>query len=248
HGKNHTLSPVLLTTFLADFLLNTRTDATFRFLTKMRTMLASKRVATIAAPAILQRAAFRSFPTRTMALRASSSSMATTDQQPPSRSPSWDIKLLYDGDCPLCLKEINFLRGRNGQGKVLFVDIARPDYDPTQNAGITFEQAMATIHGITAQGRVYTGVEVFRLVYEAVGLGWVYAITKVPVVLAVANKVYDIWAKHRTQLTGREALEVLLERRRLEAVGRASCRTATTGAGATGGEGQQSSTGAKCDL
>jgi hypothetical protein len=40
-------------------------------------------------------------------------------------------------------------------------------------------QAMATIHGITYPSRrVVTGVEVFRLTYEAVGLGWVYAITR----------------------------------------------------------------------
>ncbi len=73
-----------------------------------------------------------------------------------------------------------------------------------------------------------TGVEVFRAVYEAVGLGWVYAITKIPVVLTAANKVYDIWAANRTQLTGREALSVIVERRRLEEAGKASCRTPQT--------------------
>ncbi|KXZ46868.1 hypothetical protein GPECTOR_40g602 [Gonium pectorale] len=144
--------------------------------------------------------------------------------------PSWDIRLLYDGECPLCLKEVNFLRSRNQANKVDFVDIAGPDYSPADNAGISFERAMETIHGITFDGRVYTGVEVFRLVYEAVGLGWVYAITKNPAVLAAANKVYDVWAKYRTQLTGREALEVLLERRKLEAAGKASCRTVEAGA------------------
>jgi hypothetical protein len=39
-------------------------------------------------------------------------------------------------------------------------------------------QAMERIHAITADGRIVRDVEVFRLLYEAVGLGWVYAVTK----------------------------------------------------------------------
>ncbi|HEY9740679.1 MAG TPA: DCC1-like thiol-disulfide oxidoreductase family protein, partial [Coleofasciculaceae cyanobacterium] len=27
--------------------------------------------------------------------------------------PSWQIKLLYDGECPLCVREVNFLRKRD---------------------------------------------------------------------------------------------------------------------------------------
>ncbi|KAG2454771.1 hypothetical protein HYH02_000606 [Chlamydomonas schloesseri] len=147
--------------------------------------------------------------------------------------PSWDIRLLYDGDCPLCLREVDFLRSKNAANKVVFVDIAAPDYNPAENANISFERAMETIHGVTWEGRVLTGVEVFRAVYEAVGLGWVYAITKIPIVLTIANKIYDVWASNRTQLTGREALSVIVERRRLEEAGKASCRTPqAAGAGA----------------
>lgn len=38
---------------------------------------------------------------------------------------------------------------------------------------------MGNIHAILPDGKVVTNVEVFRRLYEAVGLGWVYAITKV---------------------------------------------------------------------
>lgn len=27
--------------------------------------------------------------------------------------PAWLVRLLYDGDCPLCLREVNFLKGRD---------------------------------------------------------------------------------------------------------------------------------------
>lgn len=59
---------------------------------------------------------------------------------------------------------------------------------------------MRTIHAILPDGRILTGVEVFRRLYEAVGLGWVYAVTKNESVLKAANAVYDVWAKYRSVL------------------------------------------------
>lgn len=50
-------------------------------------------------------------------------------------------------------------------------------------------QAMRKIHAILKDGSIVTEVEVFRRLYEAVGLGWVYAITKNATVLALANRV-----------------------------------------------------------
>ncbi|MEO0407798.1 MAG: DCC1-like thiol-disulfide oxidoreductase family protein, partial [Cyanobacteria bacterium P01_A01_bin.135] len=70
-----------------------------------------------------------------MALPASPST-TPEDQAPTSTvgNSSWRIKLLYDGECPLCLREVNFLKKRDaGRGRVAFVDIADPDYDPAEN-------------------------------------------------------------------------------------------------------------------
>lgn len=86
---------------------------------------------------------------------------------------------------------------------------------------------MERIHAILPDGTIVRDVEVFRRLYEAVGLGWVYAITKNPSVLAGANAVYGVWAKYRTQITGREAMEVILQRHRATAAATAGslCRT-----------------------
>ncbi|NJK76262.1 MAG: DUF393 domain-containing protein, partial [Microcoleus sp. SU_5_6] len=46
-------------------------------------------------------------------------------------APSWQIELLYDGECPLCVREVNFLKKRDaGRGLVSFVDIAEDGYNP----------------------------------------------------------------------------------------------------------------------
>lgn len=79
---------------------------------------------------------------------------------------------------------------------------------------------MERIYAILSDGTIVRDVEVFRRLYEAVGLGWVYAITKNKAVLDVANVIYGVWAKYRTQITGRDPLGVILARHRAEAEGR----------------------------
>ncbi len=144
----------------------------------------------------------------------SSSSTAIANSNATLNQP-WEIKLLYDGECPLCLREVNFLQKRDaGRGKVAFVDIAADDYSPEENGGIDFETAMGRIHGVLPDGTVIKNVEVFRRVYEALGMGWVYAITKLPILGALANFIYGIWADLRLRLTGRPNLETVIKQRR----------------------------------
>ncbi|NEO27769.1 MAG: hypothetical protein F6K03_13000 [Kamptonema sp. SIO4C4] len=69
-------------------------------------------------------------------------------------------------------------------------------------------------------------LEVFRRVYEILGMGWVYAATRVPVLGTIADKFYQIWAKLRLQLTGRPDLETIIAQReeRLAQSSAARCR------------------------
>ena len=61
----------------------------------------------------------------------------------PRPSDGWRIAMLFDGDCPLCMREVNMLRRRDAQqGRIKFVDIASPDYSPSENAGISYEQVL----------------------------------------------------------------------------------------------------------
>lgn len=127
---------------------------------------------------------------------------------------SWKIKLLYDGDCPLCLREVNFLQQRDaGRGLVAFVDIAADDYNPADHAGIDFETAMGRIHAILPDGSIIQNVEVFRRVYDVLGMGWVYAITRLPGLGAIADWLYGIWADYRLRLTGRPDLATIVRDR-----------------------------------
>ena len=144
-----------------------------------------------------------------------------------SSSPSWKIKLLYDGECPLCLREVNFLQKRDaGRGLVAFVDIADANYNPQENGGVDFATAMGRIHALLPDGTIITNMEVFRRIYETLGMGWIYAGTKWPVIGPIVDKLYEIWADWRLNLTGRPDLQTIINQRqqRLEAKREENCR------------------------
>lgn len=127
---------------------------------------------------------------------------------------NWKIKLLYDGQCPLCLREVNFLRKHDaGRGLVAFVDIADDAYSPEANGGVDFETAMGRIHAVLPDGTVVKNVDVFRRVYSILGMGWVYAPTRWPIIGALVDRLYDFWADRRLAWTGRPDLATLVAER-----------------------------------
>ena len=47
-----------------------------------------------------------------------------------------DLTLLFDGGCPLCVREVRFLQRRDRQGRLAFVDIDASDYEAEANAAV----------------------------------------------------------------------------------------------------------------
>ena len=67
---------------------------------------------------------------------------------------SWEIRILYDGECPLCSREIRFLERRDrGRKRIEFEDISRADFDPA-TYGLDARHVMARIHGVLPDGSV----------------------------------------------------------------------------------------------
>ncbi|KAL3374710.1 hypothetical protein AABB24_006282, partial [Solanum stoloniferum] len=106
---------------------------------------------------------------------------------------NWKIKMLYDGECPLCMREVDMLRERNkSYGTIKFLDISSDEYRPEENEGLDYETVMGRIHAILSDGTVVTDVEI----------------------ATIADTVYGVWAKYRLQVTGRPSLEEVLKARR----------------------------------
>jgi len=118
----------------------------------------------------------------------------------------WDFEMLYDGDCPLCVREVRMLRALNRKGRLALVDIAAPGFEPAVY-GRTMAELMGHIHGVLPSGELVTGVEVFRRAYGAVGLGFLLAPTGWPLLRPLFDRAYAWFAANRLRLTGRDGCE-----------------------------------------
>lgn len=112
------------------------------------------------------------------------------------------FEVFFDGQCPLCTREVDMVKRFDRRGALRFVDIAAPDFDPA-SVGRTYDDLMARIHGRDEGGELVTGVEVFRRMYAAIGLGPLVALTRVPPISTIAEAGYRWFAKNRLRLTGR---------------------------------------------
>lgn len=116
-----------------------------------------------------------------------------------------EFTILIDGLCPLCRHEGRLLEKLDrGRGRLSVVDITDEGFDP-EAMGIAYDSAMGQIHGVTGDGRVVTGMEVFRRAYAATGWGWLWAPTGWPILRPLFDAAYRWFAKHRLTLTGRKA-------------------------------------------
>jgi predicted DCC family thiol-disulfide oxidoreductase YuxK len=113
-----------------------------------------------------------------------------------------EIEVFFDGGCPLCLREVMFLKRRDRHGRIKFTDIDASDFSP-ESCGKTYDELMARMHGRLPDGSWITGVEVFRRLYAAVGFGPLVMLTRLPVISHIMDLGYRLFAKNRLRLTGR---------------------------------------------
>jgi len=121
--------------------------------------------------------------------------------------------------------EVGFLRKRDVDNKIKFTDLTSREYNPKDHGDVSFKSGMRKIRAVLPDKTVVVGVEVFRRTYEAIGLGWMFSFTTLPIISNIADFLYDLWAENRLRLTGRgDEAEQLRERaEELEAAGPADC-------------------------
>lgn len=112
------------------------------------------------------------------------------------------VEVFFDGDCPLCTREIAMLRWLDRRHRIVFTDIAAPGFDASA-LGRTQSALMDRIQGRLADGSWIEGVEVFRRLYGAVGFGPLIPLTRLPGVRHALDWGYERFAKNRLKWTGR---------------------------------------------
>ena len=119
------------------------------------------------------------------------------------------LTIFFDGGCPLCKREVDFLQSKNQKGSLSFIDINTSDFSSDLKFGITYKQAMDRIHAMKSDGSVIKDIKVFQEAYSLIGLGWIYAPTKLPILDKFIEFIYGLWAKYRLKITLRPSIEKL---------------------------------------
>lgn len=116
--------------------------------------------------------------------------------------PDFEIEVFFDGDCPICRREIAGLRRLDRRNRIRFTDIALWDRSATVG-DVTWTELMAEIHGRLPDGRWIKGVEVFRQLYDAVGFGPLVRVTRWAGIEQVLDAAYAAFARRRLRWTNR---------------------------------------------
>ena len=116
---------------------------------------------------------------------------------------------LFDGGCPLCLRETRFLIKKDVSNKINFIDINNDSYNPSLYKDISYVEAMSNLHGILENGDIIKGLDVLAYSYELIGLGWVYYPLEIKFLSPLLRLFYQYWAKYRLKITGRSNIEKL---------------------------------------
>ena len=126
------------------------------------------------------------------------------------------LTIFFDGGCPLGKREVDFLQSKNQNGSLIFIDINTSDFSSDLKYGITYKQAMDRIHAMKSDGSVIKDIKVFQEAYSLIGLGWIYAPTKLPILDKFIEFIYGLWAKYRLKITFRPSIEKLCAERGCE--------------------------------
>ena len=113
---------------------------------------------------------------------------------------NYPLTLLYDAACAVCSLEMDHLRERNGDHLLVFVDISAAGFDPVPY-GVTLAALNAEIYGQRPDGSMLRGVQVLRLAYAAVGLGWVLSPTAWAPLRPLFDMGYRVFARHRQSIS-----------------------------------------------
>lgn len=76
------------------------------------------------------------------------------------------FEVFFDGQCPMCKREIDMIRRKDKQGQLILTDIAAPEFS---SPGPSMNTLMKQIHGREENGEMVTGVQVFREIYRRLG-------------------------------------------------------------------------------
>lgn len=112
------------------------------------------------------------------------------------------LEVFFDAACPLCAREVSWIKTKDKDGSILFTDISSPMFD-ARTTGHGYVALMSRIHARMPNGRVIAGVEVFRQIYARLGFGRCVKLSRLTGISQLLEFAYEAFAARRLALTGR---------------------------------------------
>jgi len=110
------------------------------------------------------------------------------------------LTLYYDGLCPFCVASMRRLRGWDRAGRLAFVDIAAPGFDPAP-LGVGLAALRRELHALRADGVLLVGIDSMLAAYTLAGRArrvWLLRIRPLRPGLAA---LYRWFARHRYRMS-----------------------------------------------
>lgn len=101
-----------------------------------------------------------------------------------------DTEVLYNGDCPICSREIASY-ARYAEGSALPLRFEALQDSDLARWGVDAEAAAKRLH-VLKDGTVHDGLEAFQVLWaEMPRFAWLARLTRAPVIRPVARRIYD---------------------------------------------------------
>ncbi len=108
-------------------------------------------------------------------------------------APRYDT-LFYDGQCPLCAREIRSLR-KLQNGNLIFADIHQQD---GENESVpNHEQLLRRLHLMAWTGDWITGLHATARAWSHTRFGFLFKPLLWPIIFPIASRIYESWADRR---------------------------------------------------
>ena len=117
----------------------------------------------------------------------------------------YPLRIFYDGQCPVCNREIQRHLRNDRLGHLQAINIAAPDFNATAY-GLDAQHVHDVMHVLTSDGQIFTAVDAFICIWRALPQRMdrliLITLLRVPPVRMLANIAYRAFAKNRIRLFG----------------------------------------------
>jgi len=110
------------------------------------------------------------------------------------------LTIFYDGQCPLCMSEMDLLKKHNHKNQLKLVDLHHDEFNE-KYPYINKSRAMNMLHGELDTGEILLGLDVTCIAWKLVGKHKWLMILRWPGVRFLSDAVYLFFARYRNQIS-----------------------------------------------